>query len=260
MTMLLGVLAGWGMLMLAAPEAESGVPGQDVHASGGRAVATAPAENPASLVPGPLNRRQTEGQGRRNPGPGGSPGPGGAALRRPGLRPGMSPDEPVTLEQTRQIMDFARENFPQLYDRLERLRQHDLQKFAQVLHDTRGRLLPILEASRRDPEVAKKMIAEQRLQLAINELAEKYRQTRSDAERAQLGAEVQAKVRERFEMFQSRMRMEIERLRKRLDEQEKKLADREQKKEEMVRGEMERLLRPAGGRDRAGGKTATSKP
>ncbi|GMV97905.1 MAG: hypothetical protein AMXMBFR83_22580 [Phycisphaerae bacterium] len=198
--------------------------------------ATRPAENvrrPSATRP----RRPLVGPLRRNaeavvpPGPLGRREPplGPAPARPPG------PDEPLSPERIDQLMRFTRENFPQVHDRLRRLREADPVAFQHMIRRTAARLQNILDAQQRDPRLAERMIEEQRIQLALADLARRYHQARTDGERERIRRQIEARLGERFERQQGRARREIENLRRRLDE-------RERNREEILRLELRRLL------------------
>lgn len=165
--------------------------------------------------------------------------------RPPATQPAASADEPLTPDQTERMMQFARENLPNLYERLDRLRTSNPEAFRSMLRKMRGRLLPMMELKSRNPRAAERMIAEHRARLAIADLAARYRRARNDAERSRLRRQLEQRIQERFDRHQERARQEIDELRKRLDEQARQLTDREQRREELIRREIERTLQEA---------------
>ena len=241
MSLLFAICLGWGLWTWAAdappPPAADAAP---------QATTTAPADN-ARPLRGPLRRRLGEGGPFRRdqgllPGPGGLGGPGPRRGERPGLGPPPGSDQPLTPRDIDELMQFAHDNFPAIHDRLDRLRQKNPREFQVLVRRVYNRLRPLMDMLHDNPQAAEKAIQEHRLQMIITGLVEQYRNAKSDDERSRLKTEIQAKIRERFDRHQERIRLEIQTLRKRLDEQERQLSKREQNKEELLRKELERSL------------------
>ncbi len=231
MKMLLVVLMGCGALAWAA-----GDDGKSPRDATSVAPATAPADS-GSYPPGGPRRRLGEGPRPRDFGPPGGPGPRRGERVPPGL------DEPLPPKDVDELMGFTREFFPQIHDRLDRLCRENPQEFQRMARRLYGRLKPVIELRKIDPPAAEKAIAEQHLQMEIMGLAEKYRKARSDEERTRLKGQIEARLRERFDRHQERLRLTIERLRRRLDDQERQLAERDRNKEELLRRELDRTLK-----------------
>jgi hypothetical protein len=227
MMLLLNLLAVLGLLAWTAgpteqPHGEAAArPAGETVTSG--SVTTAPAGS-RNEVGGP-RKKKSEGSARQE---GGSVGARRRAERKPSA---PVSDDPLPAAEVEELMHFARANFPQLHQRLEKLRQVKPGEFNRML--------------RRDQRLAQKMVDEYRLQMVITSLSRRCRQAKTEQERARLRAELQARIGERFDRHQERIRMEIQHLRARLDEQERRLADREKRKEELLRQEYERVLRGA---------------
>lgn len=201
--------------------------------------ASAPADDAADAAArGGARRRLNDGPRRRDAG--GAPGAGPRRGER--VRPGPPPggDEPLAEAEIDEIMRFAHDNFPQIFERLERLRRANPREFQRILRRIHGQFKPIMDLRQSDPKSAEKAI---HLQIAIFNLVEDFRRANSEGDKARIKSEVAARLRERFDLRQDRARQEIENLRKRLDEQERRLAEREQNKEEFLRQELERTLK-----------------
>jgi len=239
--LLLNLLAVLGLLAWTAgpteqPHGEAAArPAGETVTSG--SVTTAPAGS-RNEVGGP-RKKKSEGSARQE---GGSVGARRRAERKPSA---PVSDDPLPAAEVEELMHFARANFPQLHQRLEKLRQVKPGEFNRMLRRVGGPLRPIMEVNRRDQRLAQKMVDEYRLQMVITSLSRRCRQAKTEQERARLRAELQARIGERFDRHQERIRMEIQHLRARLDEQERRLADREKRKEELLRQEYERVLRGA---------------
>jgi hypothetical protein len=156
-------------------------------------------------------------------------------------RPAAQPDEPLTPEQVDRIMSFTRENFPGIHERLSRLREVAPADFQQMIRRARQPLAAMLDAQTRDPQLARQMIAEQRLRMEIDELARRY-QRASRAEQGVLREQIADRLRERFDVEQNRLRGQINQLRRRLDEQERRLEHREEQKEGLLDQELSGIL------------------
>lgn len=250
MSMLLAVWMGYAVFGWAADEAE-----QTSADARPRATATAPADGAAGPRGG-LRRRVGEGQRRRDPGP--PPGPGQRRGERPRPGPPLGADELLAPEEIGALMEFTREHFPPIYLRLERLRRVDAREFQRMLRRTHNRLKPMMDMHKANPRAAEKAIEEYRLQMVIVDLADQYRRAETDAERTRLKAEIETRIRERFDRHQERTRLVIEGLRKRLDEQERRLTERERDKETLLREELERTLKDSP--SRGGGRPGPRAP
>jgi hypothetical protein len=184
------------------------------------ATAMAPAESGAPPVAGPRDR-QGDAPRRREPGP----------------------PEPLAPAEMDRLMKFTGEIFPPIHERLEQLRRANPQAFQTAARRIYGRLKTMMDMKQTNPAAAEKLIEDERLQMVIVGLAERYRNARSDEERALLKSEIETRLQERFDRRQKRTRALIERLRERLDEQERQLAEREQNRGELLRQEFNRMTK-----------------
>lgn len=238
MSTLLAVWLSWALLN--APADDNAAPQSDAAP---QPTATAPADTSNNPQRPGARLRLREGQRRREGQAGPGPGPGPTRGERP-LRQGPppGPEQPLSPREVDDLMQFARDNFPQIYERLDRLRRDKPREFQRILHRVYARLGPLMDLARENPRVAEKAIQEHRLQIVITGLAEQYRAAKSDEERARLQREIETRIRDRFDRHQERIRLEIQALRKRLDDQERQLTKREQNKENVLRNELQRAL------------------
>jgi predicted phage tail protein len=103
-------------------------------------------------------------------------------------------------------------------------------------------ILPILRVSGEDPELAKKMIAEQKTQMALEQLGRQYRNSTDPKEREQLKARIREQMALRSDMRLERLRNEIRNLQRRLDEAKEDLADQEKNKQALIDKKLEAFL------------------
>jgi hypothetical protein len=216
-----------------APPATQPAPKLDDGAVGTPAVRPYGAGRPRTLDGG----RAREGFGRPADRPGPGPRPLGAGKR------GTDDDsDSPAAEQVAKVMDFARENFPPLYDRLARLRDSNPVVFRQMVKRVRGPIMEILKVRQRDPEVAHKLIELQQVEMDLRDLRAQYQAARSDDQRQQLKAQIRELVDKRYDLRLERLRLEVRDLEKRLDQAKTEVAKREKDKNTHVDREMRQLL------------------
>ncbi len=195
--------------------------------------------------PGREGERRGEGppDGRPGRGPGlrGGRGVEPATDGRPGFGRGEPWPEPLTSEETEELMAFMKEHFPDRHEQLNDIRETNPQAFRRMLFRYSRPLMHILRVNRQDPEMAKVMIAEHRVETELFEKRKAYREARTDMERQELLTQTRKLLEQSFDLKQQRLEMEIDRLRKRLDEQAKRVQERKNNKEKIVEVEILRL-------------------
>lgn len=250
MKLLTAVLIATGLCAWLAGDAVQPEPsGDDRPADAGEVPAVRPAaaddssaENRPPSPPGPRRGGKTgdrPGRGQFN-GPRGQ-GPFGPKFRHPGEGPDAKPLSPEEIDR---LMEFARQNFPELHERLSHLQESNPPAFQHMINRARGPMGEILRMARDNPELAKKLIQIYRVETGLAELRRRYHHASSDQQREQTKADIRAQLEKRFDLRLKRSRFEIRMLEKRLEEAKKSLAERERDKEKFIEAELEQQLTP----------------
>jgi hypothetical protein len=164
---------------------------------------------------------------------------------RPGeraRRPGPEAVDNLSPEQTRELLDFAARHFPRVHERLLRARESEPATFQGTLRRAAGMLLHLQEMEKRNPVLAEKMIAQQKVEMKILELRRVYKAASSNAERERLQQALRGELETRFTLRLERLKAEVEDLRRRLDEQTRRLTEQEQRRPQVIRRELESLV------------------
>jgi len=166
----------------------------------------------------------------------------GPGERRPGGDVGHEESAPSPRE-VEEFMTFAREHFPEMHERLAKVRATDPAAFRSALRRVGPPLERLVRMWREDPELARRMIAVQKAEMGILRLMEQYRRAGSDQQRAELREQMRRLLEERFDLRLDRLRGEIADLRRRLEEQSRRLSEQEARKRELLDEEFGDLLR-----------------
>jgi DNA-binding transcriptional MerR regulator len=149
-------------------------------------------------------------------------------MRRPGPEgrgPGNERDDrefgprPEELER---FLDFTREHFPRVHEKLVQARSDDPQAFRQMLWRVGPPMMRLVRLARDNPKEAERLILLQKLEMQIHETRDQYRNAKTDDERNKIRTEMRGLIEQKFDARQERLKAEIEELRKRLDEQDKR--------------------------------------
>lgn len=140
----------------------------------------------------------------------------------------------LTNDQIDRLMMLAKESFPQLYEILASARENNPRLFQQKIVKVSRYAIPILKAKADNPELAEKMIAEQRAQMAIDELTRQYRATTKPARRDQLRIQIREQLEAKFDARLEKIRIEIRSLQRRLDDAKEHLAQQERNKQKLL--------------------------
>jgi hypothetical protein len=148
----------------------------------------------------------------------------------------------MTPTEIEELMEFAKEHFPEIYQRLNSARETDPRSFRYMIKRVGGPIYRLYRLYKHNPELAKIMIAEHKTQMEIFALQRDYRQATSETEKASIKTALHAELVKRFGFRQQRTKLEIESLRKRLEEQAKRLEESEKNKEKMINEELQRTI------------------
>lgn len=165
---------------------------------------------------------------------------------------------PLSAEETEQLLEFTREHFPRVYERLMQTRQRDPDAFRQMVQRISHPLTRLMRMYREDPEQARTVIELQKIEIQLNEHRHRWRSATQD-NRERIRDEVRRLLERKFELRQQRRRREIAELRAKLQEQERQLADQQESKEQIIDRETAAFASP-GPKGRRFGPGAASRP
>lgn len=158
-----------------------------------------------------------------------------------GRRPG--PHGEFDPKQMEEFMEFAREEFPLLYERMKKAREKQPHGWGQKVAGPFGQqMMHMMQLRRENPELARKVIAQHRNEMKIGDLHRQYRDARTDEEKSAIAAEIRTLLEAGFELRLERLKLEIAQLEKRLNEARESLADQEQNKSSMIDTHLQKLL------------------
>jgi len=177
---------------------------------------------------GPPHRNGRRGHpGQRDPGhpfrlPPGSHGPHGLDV------------EPLDSEEVERLMKKAEKNFPQLHNRLSRLRRVDPPRFMRMLHRARGPLLG---------DWGQQEIQAHQMQVELQGLARRYQGATSESDREAITMRMKGMITQHVEKRLNAVREDIRRAERRLEEARHDLAEKEAHKDQFIDQRIESLIR-----------------
>lgn len=151
-------------------------------------------------------------------------------------------DEPMSPEQVTRLMDFTKQEFPKLHQRLVSVRETNPVVFRQMVRRVRGPVSEIVRVQQHDPKAARRLIDAHRIEIDLTELQGEYRAAKSDSRRQQVKSEMRELVARRCELRLERLKDEVSGLEKRLEYAKKEMAKREKDNDQIVDQELNRLL------------------
>lgn len=160
----------------------------------------------------------------------------------PGGPPWQDDDGQMTPEQEARLMDFAREHFPQLHQRLLAVRKNDPSLFRQMIRRARGPISEIVRVKERDPEAAAKLIEAHRIEIELTGLRGQYESAVDNRQREQIRSRMRELVAKRNELRLERLKEEVRDLERRLEQAKGEMARREKNKDQIIEQEMKKLL------------------
>ncbi len=221
-------------------------------------------------------RGDRRGFGRR-PGRDGRP-PAGRPGGGDGARDSKPPwwdDGPLPPEAIDHIMQVLKTELPRWHDRLARLRERNPRRFENGLRMLRPMMREFMMLREHNPELARTVIDEFKIEEELRELSKQFRKADSDeTRRAELEGKVEPLVRRAAELRMQRREARLKFLERRLNEERDRLAQDRAGLEEHIRhfidriksgqyeGTMRERMRDMGGRpgERAGGRIRDREP
>jgi len=208
----------------------------------------APASGPAGdLLPDP----GPQPPGPQMPPPDRGPRRRGRDMHRP---PGPGRGGPqmreLTDEQIAEALRVLRKYYPEMAQRLQRARE----RAGEEGRPGRGRrflrmlwpkIVHLIEADREDPDHARDLVADHKLQMQIDALTRRYHRAKGE-QREQLKDQLRQKLAEQFEVRQRIRRWRVEKMQRELDRLKDELAKREANRGFMIDRELKRRLEAPG--------------
>ncbi len=158
------------------------------------------------------------------------------------------PGPRLSEEEFKERLELLRELHPDLAERLEQLKDRNPQRVGAMIREHFPRLGEMLELRRRDPELFELRVKDIRANRKTLELAERYRQARRAGDQAQsqsLRDELQAAIREHFEVRQAQRERELAMLEERLEELRQRIKERTAQREELIQKRISELSEKA---------------
>ncbi len=188
-------------------------------------------------------------------GPDGRPGGPRRGIGRPDRPPGPPtdgrgrfrgrPDPELFLspEEREEVLEFAREHFPEIHERL----QEDWDDVPETRSAWRMQrliwpMIRLMRIARYDPELADLLIAEQRVEMRLSELQRDYLAFPVDSVRVEIKQQMRVLFEERFGLRRQRLEREIRSLQERLEQARQQLQQQEQAKEALIDTELNQLI------------------
>ena len=198
--------------------------------------------------------RPEEGQDRGRRGPRGEPGPPGPDGGGPG-RPGEPQPVTLTPEQRAEILALVKEHMPEMYSRLERMREQDPNVEERIAQRFAPMFLDFLELKKSDPIAADLKIREFQAGAAIMRAIGEVRAAKfakeTDAERLRKAVDdLRSRIVEQVEIRLAVHEHEIATLRERLARLERELSDERAQRDSLVDRKVEQILSDLDRRER----------
>ena len=150
--------------------------------------------------------------------------------------------EALTEKQKAEVMAFAKEDMPELYAQLEKLRKEEPRQARRLLRW----VYLVWRRVRRYPagEVRRAAVARRRLGIEIYKTRKAFLEATDKAQKAKLRTQLAKLVGERFDYDQIVKEYDVKRLEKQLADLKAEIAARRRNRAETIAGILERLLNP----------------
>jgi hypothetical protein len=153
-----------------------------------------------------------------------------------------SGEPPVNRDES--LWPILKDFYPERFAQLRALRERDPHKFAQVEREMRPWLHQLREARTQNPELARLMVQQHRLEMEIHEWQNRYRAANDEQRKTMLErARTLAETRVDLRLQRDRLRMQW--LEKRLHNLKADLAERETRKSKAIEREIDVMTSPA---------------
>lgn len=155
----------------------------------------------------------------------------------------FAPRHPVTAEQIDEGMAFLKQQWPERYEKLERLRREDPDAFTLAYKNLWPQLSRMIDLIRRNPELAEVEMSLVRIEGDIQTALRKAGKAASPDEAEQSKAKLKELIGKRFDLDIQRTEMRIQELEERLVQQRQQLDARKQEREKRVEQITEEMMK-----------------
>ena len=173
---------------------------------------------------------------------GGPPEGRGFGARADGRGPERGIWRRLSDEEREELYAFVEENFPELYQELEEIRQDEVRLFHRRMARLAPKLLELLDLMDADPERGKLAVKEHKLEIELRGLLLQYHKSQDQQHRAELRAQIKPVVVRKLECRRERHEQEIRDLEARIARLRSRLEMSATKQDELVEKLLERLL------------------
>ncbi len=199
--------------------------------------------------PRPRDRqRDTEREGdaqRRRTGesatPGTPEGPG-SGQAGPDFRRRRTPE--LTAEQIEERLEILREVYPELAQRMEKLREENTERVSRALMEEAFWLGRFVEMKRTDQEMYELMVENMRLERTTRDLSRDYRRALEAGRKAQadkIRQELAARLQEHFDVRQRMRERELHAIEQRLAQMRQSLEERRNSRDQLIQQRLDQL-------------------
>lgn len=189
-----------------------------------------PADDDGGPADGPNRQESRRQAGKPGEGPGGFGGPG--------------PFGEMAKERIEAAMKFLKEHYPPMYERLQKLREQDPRGFQRQIFRIIPRLPEFMDMLETNPELAKMMMEEHRLEMEIRDEVFKHSRANSDDLKTRSKQRIQELVSKQFDIRQNRLKATITDLERQLEQKKRALEERASRKDQIIELELQKRMNP----------------
>ena len=145
-------------------------------------------------------------------------------------------------EEKAELFKFIEQNFPQLHEELQRLREDEPWLFHRRMKRLAPELLRIMDIMETDPERARLFIRERAVEMKLQRALELYHRTEAGTQRDTLRGRIRELVAESIDCRQTRHELEIRDMERRVEQLKRRLQRSADQREELIDQALERYL------------------
>jgi len=145
-------------------------------------------------------------------------------------------------EERAELYELVKENLPELYQELEKIRQDQTRRFHRRMARLAPKLLDLLDLMEVDPERGKLAIKEHKLEIRLRVLLLQYHKSQDELERAELRTMIKPVVVQKLECRQERHEQEIRNLEARIAHLRDRLERAAANRDKLVAKALDRYL------------------
>jgi ferritin-like metal-binding protein YciE len=168
---------------------------------------------------------------------------------QPGRRVGAGAPEPLTAEQSAELMRVLRETNPQLHDRLQAVMERDAEEGRKALQRLAPRLQHFVESQRRDPEGfearREELVTARRTMELAREIRTGIEEGMAPERLREARDELRTLVTRQFELRMQNSQRTIAQLRERLERHEAEMQTQLERRDQLVEDRVNAIIRGA---------------